>query len=105
MDPIWKHLPDCLTSYVIEWSDALVWRNGKYINRISMNDPRLKLFETVPTPELNKDKTCVMLKLNNFFLFKYVNQKETSTFAFFKKYNYFDEILPVRQVIEWTTIS
>ena len=59
-----KHLPDEIIPQIINYTDAVVYRNGKYINRINMKDKRYKLLETVPRP-IKIGQSRFLIKLLN----------------------------------------
>ena len=48
---IFNKLSDHLINIIINYTDVLVLRNGKYMNRISKNDYRYKLLERIPRPK------------------------------------------------------
>lgn len=45
-----KELPDELIHIIINYTDVIVYRHGKYINRIKKNDYRYNLLSRVPRP-------------------------------------------------------
>ena len=59
-----KHLPDEIIHQIINYTDVVVYRNGKYINRINMKDKRYKLLETVPRP-IKIGQSRFLIKLLN----------------------------------------
>jgi len=59
-----KKLPDVIIHNIINYTDIVVYRNGKYINRILRQDKRYNVLKKIPIPikvGLNK----VILKLLN----------------------------------------
>jgi hypothetical protein len=42
-----KFLPDVLIHNIINYTDVVVYRHGKYINRLNKNDIRYKLTENI----------------------------------------------------------
>lgn len=89
MDTIWRHLPPCLTCYVIEWSNALVWRNGVYINRISRMDPRFALLHSIP--KARNFQNDIFVELTNYTFFKYLSRSDAVEFALCRHYLRHDE--------------
>ena len=45
-----KNLPDDLIHIIINYTNVVVYRDGKYINRIKKNDYRYNLLTRVPRP-------------------------------------------------------
>jgi hypothetical protein len=45
-----KYLPDELIHIIINYTNVLVYRNGKYIDRINKNDYRYILLKKIPRP-------------------------------------------------------
>lgn len=45
-----KYLPDELIHIIINYTDVLVYRKGKYINRINKHDKRYNLVNRIPRP-------------------------------------------------------
>ena len=58
------YLPDEIIHQIINYTDVVVYRNGKYINRINMKDKRYKLLETVPRP-IKIGQSRFLIKLLN----------------------------------------
>jgi len=46
----YKYLPDTLIHKIINYTDILVYRNGKYINRLNKKDERYRLLQIIPKP-------------------------------------------------------
>jgi hypothetical protein len=62
---IFLKLPDVLINKIINYTDVIVFRYGKYIDRIPENDYRYKILEKIPRPiKVGSDK--VLLKLMNY---------------------------------------
>lgn len=59
-----KYLPDELINQIINYTDVVVYRHGKYINRINRRDNRYKLLERMPRP-IKIGQSRVLLKLLN----------------------------------------
>jgi hypothetical protein len=45
-----KYLPNEIINQIINYTDIVVYRYGKYMNRISKDDKRYKLVEKIPKP-------------------------------------------------------
>jgi hypothetical protein len=60
-----KFLPDVLINKIINYTDVITFRNGKYIDRIPKNDNRYKILETVPRP-IKVGTNKVLLRLINY---------------------------------------
>lgn len=45
-----KYLPDELIHIIINYTDVLVYRHGKYINRLNKADERYNLLTRIPRP-------------------------------------------------------
>ena len=45
-----KSLPDELIHIIINYTNALVYRHGKYINRLNKDDKRYNLINKIPRP-------------------------------------------------------
>jgi len=43
-------LPEELIQIIISYNDNIVYRNGKYMNRIIKTDTRYKMLKTIPRP-------------------------------------------------------
>jgi hypothetical protein len=60
-----KFLPDVLINKIINYTDVVTFRNGKYIDKISKNDNIYKILETIPRP-IKVGNKKVLLKLINY---------------------------------------
>lgn len=63
-----KYLPAVLIHKIIHYTDVIVYRHGKYINRIDKNDERYRILQTIPKPiKVYKNNILhkIMLKLLN----------------------------------------
>jgi hypothetical protein len=47
---IYKYLPTVLIHKIIHYTDVIVYRHGKYINRIDKNDERYRVLQPIPKP-------------------------------------------------------
>lgn len=45
-----KALPDELIHYIVNYTDIVVYRHGKYMNRLSKEDDRYKILMSIPKP-------------------------------------------------------
>jgi hypothetical protein len=59
-----KYLPDEIIHQIINYTDVVVYRHGKYINRIKSSDNRYKILEKIPMP-IKIGQSRVLLKLLN----------------------------------------
>lgn len=65
-----KELPKELINLIINYTDIVVYRNGKYMNRINLSDFRYNLLKKIPRPVfIGKNK--ILLKLINIDLVGY----------------------------------
>ena len=60
-----KFLPDDLINKIINYTDIVTFRHGKYMDRIAKNDERYKLLEKIPKPIKIGNKK-VLLKLIDY---------------------------------------
>ena len=58
-------LPDVLIHKIINYTNIITYRNGKYIDRIPKNDNRYKVIETIPRP-IKVGSNKVLLRLMNY---------------------------------------
>ena len=56
---IYSQLPDVLINKIINYTNVITYRYGKYINKISKNDERYKLLDKIPL------KIIIDVKFNN----------------------------------------
>jgi hypothetical protein len=45
-----KYLPEDLIPHIVGYIDEIVYRNGKYINRLQKNDIRYRMLLKIPKP-------------------------------------------------------
>ena len=64
-----KFLPDVLINKIINYTDVVTFRNGKYIDKISKDDERYKLLKTIPRP-IKVGNKKVLLKLMNYSIYE-----------------------------------
>ena len=60
-----KFLPDVLKNKIINYTNVITYRDGKYIDKISKNDERYKLLEKISRP-IKVGNKKVLLKLMNY---------------------------------------
>lgn len=58
-------LPDVLINKIINYTNVITYRDGKYIDKISKNDERYKLLEKISRP-IKVGNKKVLLKLMNY---------------------------------------
>jgi hypothetical protein len=64
-----KNLPDELIHNIVNYTDVVVYRRGKYINRLRKQDKRYKMLMNIPLP----------MKIGSHrFLLRLVNKKESN---------------------------
>jgi hypothetical protein len=72
-----KTLPDELIHYIVNYTDVVVYRHGKYMNRLHKEDERYKILMEIPTP----------MKIGLYrFLLRLVNKKEANKPGYFIEY-------------------
>ena len=60
-----KFLPNVLINKIINYTNVITYRDGKYIDKISKNDERYKLLEKISRP-IKVGNKKVLLKLMNY---------------------------------------
>jgi hypothetical protein len=66
-----KYFPDEIIHQIINYTDVVVYRHGKYINRLNKKDIRYKLLDKIPKP----------IRINpNRFLIKLLNKNREGYF-------------------------
>ncbi len=58
------YLPDEIIHQIINYTDVVVYRHGKYINRINKDDNRYKLLKKIPRP-IKIGQSRFLIKLLN----------------------------------------
>ncbi len=67
-----KTLPDELIHHIINYTDVLVFRHGKYINRLNKKDKRYNILLQIPRP--------IKITRNNYLLNLGKRKNEPNTF-------------------------
>jgi hypothetical protein len=62
---IYSQLPHVLINKIINYTNVITYRDGKYIDKISKNDERYKLLEKISRP-IKVGNKKVLLKLINY---------------------------------------
>lgn len=72
-----KYLPQDLVPHIIEYTGKIVYRNGKYINRLQKDDIRYKILLKMPKP----------IKVGtNRMLVRLLNMREVNRPGYFIEY-------------------
>lgn len=71
-----KYLPDELIHIIINYTDVIVYRHGKYIKRINKKDYRYILLKNIPIP-IFVGRHKVLLRLINYNLIGYFIEYDT----------------------------
>ena len=71
-----KNLPDEIIHTIINYTDVVVYRHGKYINRFKKNDNRYILLKNIPIP-IFIGRYKVLLRLMNYDLIGYFIEYNT----------------------------
>lgn len=62
-----KYLPDVLVHKIINYTDIVVYRNGKYIDRFNKLDKRYFLIDRIPRPiKVGQNKVILRLMNGNY---------------------------------------
>lgn len=78
-----NNLPDELIHIIINYTNVVVYRHGKYINRLNKHDNRYNLVNSIPQPILT-DRYKVLLRL-----------EDTNCKGYFLNYDTSDNFLTV----------
>lgn len=71
-----KNLPDDIINIIINYTDVVVYRHGKYINRIKKKDCRYILLKNIPRP-IFVGGYKILLRLMNYNLIGYFIEYNT----------------------------
>jgi hypothetical protein len=91
-----KYLPDELIDIIINYTDKIAYRHGKYINRIDKKDKRYVLIKSIPKPIfIYKDQILLrLINRNNFGYFIHYNFKNEIAInikSFYRELDGFDK--------------
>jgi hypothetical protein len=73
----YKNLSDELIQHIINYTDVIVYRHGKYINRLNKNDKKYEKIQSIPIP--------IKINSNRFFL-RLVNTSLSNKPGYFLEY-------------------
>ena len=76
-----KYLPNEVIHKIINYTDVIIYRHGKYINRLTKSDERYTILKTIPRP--------IKIGLNNVLL-KLLNMKSSFKSGYFLEYKLHD---------------
>lgn len=80
------NLPIVLVNKIINYTDVIVFRHGKYIDRINKTDKRRNMIEKISRPiKVGPDK--VLIKL--------INYQYNKLFGYFIEYNFKSQLIKV----------
>ena len=83
---IFKYLPDEIIQIIINYTDIIVYRHGKYINRTLKNNKKYLILKTIPRP----------IKVGFYkILLKLLNYKFENVQGYLIEYNYADNYLKI----------
>ena len=96
-----KFLPEVLIHIIINYTDVIVYRHGKYINRIKKNDYRYNLIRNVPRPiyiGLNRVKIrLISSNLIGYFIeYNIQNLSEMNVRFFHREIDGFDKYFDIK---------
>lgn len=72
-----KYLPQDLVPHIVEYTGKIIYRNGKYINRLQKNDIRYKILLKIPKP--------IKVGLNRF-LIRLLDMRQVNRPGYFLEY-------------------
>ena len=72
-----RHLPNKIINNIISYTDTIVYRNGKYIDRLKKNYERDVLIKRIPRPIYVVDEHKALLRLMNGDLIGYFIKYDT----------------------------
>jgi hypothetical protein len=96
-----KFLPEVFIHIIINYTDVIVYRNGKYINRIKKNDYRYNLIRNVPRPiyiGLNRVKIRLISSnsIGYFIEYNIQNLSEMNVRFFHREIDGFDKYFDIK---------
>lgn len=85
-------LPDVLIHIILDYSDIIIFRHGKYMNRINKNDNRYKNIQNISKP---------IKIMENKILLKLLNYKYSEPIGYLLEYTFYNtyNIIKVNFVI------
>ena len=72
-----KHLPNKIIRNIINYTNVVVYRTGKYIDRLKKNHERELLLKRIPRPIYVVDEHKALLRLMNYDLIGYFIKYDT----------------------------
>lgn len=90
-----KHLPSEIKQKIINYTNVITYRNGKYINKISPTDSRYEILRKLPKKIIFK---------NNKVLLNLINFSPSHTCGYLIEYSYENYIMVNIKFIVKTTI-
>jgi hypothetical protein len=70
-------LPDEIVNIIMEYQGYHVWRNGKFMNRLNMNDTKYDKIKCINIIKKHKNTYCVTFTImKNHSLYKYVLEQQ-----------------------------
>lgn len=96
-----KYLPNDITQIIVNYTDIIVFRNGKYIDRINKNDKRYKLINKINRPiPVGPNKIIVkMLNDSKGYIIEYDfrnNLKKATIKFIYKEWDGYDSYYTVK---------
>jgi hypothetical protein len=71
-----RYLPNKIINNIISYTDTIVYRNGKYIDRLKKNHERERVLKRIPRP-IYVGKHTALLRLMNYELIGYFIKYDT----------------------------
>ncbi len=81
-----KKLPDELKHIIINYTNVIVYRHGKYINRVRKSDEKYRILYNIPKP--------ISVK-NNIVILKLIKYNYVCTSGYIIKYYYGQECIKI----------
>jgi hypothetical protein len=98
-----RYLPDKITNKIISYTDTIVYRNGKYIDRLKKNYERDILLKRIPRPIYLVEEHKALIRLMNFdcigYFIKYDTRSNYNTVnirLFYREYDGIDKYFDIR---------
>lgn len=97
-----KYLPDEIIHIIINYTNVVVYRHGKFINRLSKNDERYNLVNNIPRP-IFSGHYKVLLRLTDidykgyFIIYDFSEKISKVNIRFFsREYDGFDKYYEIK---------